>query len=200
MELKELQSLWQKSGNDPSPNRDINLAMVSELSTLRIKSRLGGWKWNIYFEMACNFLFLSFLFDFMARHIGSLKMLLPAAFLALMMALGLALGVYKLVVYYGINLRDSVVKAQKRIERLRFVEIQEVNLLLVAIPLFSTAIMIVFAQAFIGYDLYVLGDYLIWYTVGSAVVGLIVVFLLKKFPNRRLQETIAFLQDIKDAE
>ncbi len=60
--------------------------------------------------------------------------------------------------------------------------------------------MIVIAKALANYDLYRHSEWLIYSTLGSVVIALIVVFFLRKFPNKRLQEAQAFLNDLKEAE
>lgn len=200
MELKELQTLWQESGKRPGENNVINQAVFSELSTTRIKSRLGTWKWSTLFEIVMSLIFINFLADFMLRHADSAELLLPAGFLALFSVLSIGLGIFKLVTYLQIDVHKSVVETQKRVEQLRYLSLWETKALYVVIPLFWVAFLIVGAQALFGYDMFQHSNYLLQSFAGSVVIAIIVVFFLRKYPDSRLQEASAFLRDIKEAE
>ena len=107
---------------------------------------------------------------------------------------------YQLSLYYGIRAGHPVVKTQLKVARLRYLELLETNLLLVVIPLFFAPFMIVMANALAHYDLYRHSDWLVYSTLGSMVIALIIVFFLRKFPNERLQEAQSFLNELKEAE
>jgi hypothetical protein len=113
---------------------------------------------------------------------------------------GMTFSIYKLWLYYSINLNYSVLQTQKTIERLKYYERLDKNLLYAVIPVFSTAFLIVMAKAVLNFDLYVLGGWLMVYTGGSFIVGFVVVFILKKFPNKGMQKALMFLIEIKELE
>jgi hypothetical protein len=166
----------------------------------RIKSWLSEFKLSNYIEVSVNFLFSVYLLGFLADHFFIIKYAMPAIFLLIVVGGGLVFGVYKLSLYYSIDLNSSIRQTQKNIEKLKYYERLEKNMLYVVIPLFSTAFIIVIAKALFSFDLYTLGSWLIIYTGGSFIVALIVIFILKKFPDKNLQNAITFLKEINEFE
>lgn len=70
--------------------------------------------------------------------------------------------------------------------------------LLVVIPLFATPFLIVFAHAFLGIDLYQWQDHLLRFTLGSAGVAVILVFILQRFPNKDLKQSLEFIRELRE--
>jgi len=147
-----------------------------------------------------------------ASHFFTLKYSIPAGILLLVTVFSLVFSGYKLSLFQKIDSRYSVLETQKAMERMKYLERFEKNLLLVIIPLFSPAFLIIMVSSvfnynlgpiekwFIEYTQMSIGNWLILYTLGSALVAMIVVFILKKFPNKNLQKSISFLKEIDDIE
>jgi len=129
-----------------------------------------------------------------------IKYVIPALFLFGVVVGGFVFSIYKLYLSYSINLNHSILETQKNIEKLRYFERLDRNLLYVLIPLFSIAFLIVMAKAILNFDLYVFGIWMIIFTGQSFIVALIIVFFLKKFPDKNLQKALKFLREIKDLE
>jgi uncharacterized membrane protein YdjX (TVP38/TMEM64 family) len=113
----------------------------------------------------------------------------------------LVIEIYKLKLYYSIDASSSVIEAQKKLTKLKKLEIQDIQSLYIIIPLFSAPFLIVTAKAFLNLSLYSFGtNWLIYYTLGSFVVALIIVFFLKRYPDKNLMDSIAFLDELKENE
>ena len=200
MELNELTQIWKSSDNLLDKTITVNKNMLKEVTANSVKSNLSEIKWNCIIELILNYYFLDSLLGFISSEYPDLKFVIPGIILLIFSAFGIALAVYKLILYYSINAKSNVIEAQKFAERLRYCELMEINTLYVIIPMFSVAILIVAAKAFPGVDLYTESNFLISYTRGSFIIGLIIIYLLKKFPNKKLQDTINFLKEIKENE
>ncbi len=200
MELNELVEIWQSTDTQLDDNLKINKKLLKEVSISKIKSYLVEFKLGNIIEIIVNSVFVIFLMSFIVDHFLFFEFSIPAVALYIIVAGSLGLNIYKMVLYYKINAESSVIQTQKNIERLKFFDILNKNSLYIIIPIFSTTFLIVMAKALLNYDLYQLGNWLIMFTAGSFVVALIVVFLLKKFPDKNLQKAAAFLKEIREME
>lgn len=201
MDFKELTAIWNSNDQQMNDHLQVNQRMFRELSQQKIKSSLGEIRFELIIEIISAPLFLIYLVRFMIAHASEPRFFVPALILALIAFFGAAFAIYRLVLTERVNVHTSVVRTQKLIERLRYYEKLDSNSLLVIIPIFSAAFLIVGVKALAGVDLYlVLGEYLWWYTGGSFLVGLIIVFLLRRFPSKKLKEAQAFLNEIRDLE
>ncbi len=201
MDFKELTDIWNSNNQQMNNDLQVNERMFRELSQQKVKRSLGEIRFELIFEIISTPIFLMYLTPFLVDQIGQPKFFIPGLFLALVTLFGAIFAAYRLLMTEQINVHASVVRTQKLIERLRYYEKLEVNSLLVIIPIFSAAFLLVAVKGLAGIDLYlVLGEYLWWYTGGSFLVGLIIVVLLRLFPNKKLIEAQAFLNEIKDLE
>jgi len=200
MELNELISIWQSGDAQLENSLKINKKLLKEVSISKIKSYLVEFKLSNIIEIFVNSVFMIFLMNFIVNHFLVLKYLIPSVVLYIIIAGSLGLNIYKLVLFYRINVESSVIQTQKNIERLKFFEILDKNALYIIIPIFSTAFLIVMAKAILNFDLYQFGNWLIIFTAGSFVIALVIVFVLKKFPNRNLQKAATFLKEVTDME
>ena len=175
--------------------------MFFALSNQKIRRNLGELRFELIFEVIASVFFLSFLFGYLVNNFGELKYFLPGLFLALVVVFGSAFAIYRLVLASRVDVRTSVVRTQKSIQQLRYYEKLDTNSLLVLIPLFAVAFVIVGARGLAGADLYlILGDALWWFGISSAVIGGIIWFLLRRYPSQKLREAQDFLAEIRELE
>jgi hypothetical protein len=200
MEIQELMQIWKTADEQLEKGVTINRKLLKEVSAQKVRSFFTDFKWSSIIELGVNAVFMLFLLSFSVNHFSDFKYLAPAILLLLTTLFSLALSSYKLLLLRRIDAQASVVQTQKNIEKIKYTNGLEKNMLYVLIPVFSITFLIVIAKAFFNYDLYRLGDYLLYYTAGSFIVGLIVVYLLKKFPDKNIQKSIAFLEQIKEYE
>ncbi|MFZ1806576.1 MAG: hypothetical protein WAU36_05115 [Cyclobacteriaceae bacterium] len=192
MELPELTQLWNAPGSVA-----INRQLLKEVTLYKVKALLYSLKWSTYFELVLNIIFILFLQGFISGHLNEMRFLIPALILIVVTIASTVLECYKLYLFYSLHADSPVADTQQKVATLQYLEALEANSMLVIIPLFSAPILIVPAKAFFDIDLYQLGNWIPQYVVGSVVVGLVIAFLLRKFPNEKLKKAMAFLKEIK---
>lgn len=200
MEFQELSTLWNSNDQALGQQIAIKQKLVKEVSMQKVRGHLAEIKWTSFFELGTNLMFVLFIGRFVTGHFSEMKFLAPGLLLLGLTIGSLIFSSYKLSLYYGIRAGFSVVQTQTKVARLRYLELLNTNLLYLAIPLFYAPFMIVLAKAWAGYDLYQHSDWLLYSTLGSVAIALIVVYFLKKFPSQRLQEAQSFLNELKETE
>ena len=200
MDFQELSTLWNSNDQELSQQIGIKQKLVKEVSMRQVRSHLAEIKWTSFFELAVNLIFVSFIGRYTVENFSEMKFFVPGLLLFVLTLASLIFSTYKLTLYYGIQAGFSVVQTQRKVARLRYLELLSTNLLYIAIPLFYAPFMIVIAKSMANYDLYRHSEWLIYGTLASVVIALILVYLLKKFPSKRLQEAQTFLNELKEAE
>lgn len=200
MNFEELSNIWKDSDESLEKNLTVNKTLFKEVSMMKIKSSLKETMLETYIEIACYVPFIGFLIDFLGGHLGIVRFAVPALFLLLVSYVSLVFCGFKMWIYYSINAKASVLTTQKNLARLQYYNRLDTNLLYILIPLFAVAFMIVVIKAAIGLDLYIFSSMLIQFALGSFVVGVIIVFFLKRFPDKELKKANAFLKEIREME
>jgi len=204
MEYNELVGIWNNADTELATNVRVNRKLVKEVAFKKIRSGLFEIKWTSFSELIAGFLWSLFLVVFIVRHFYEYKFSLPAFILAGMALYGFLLSIDKLKTYFSINPGLPVVETQSKIERLKKLELKGIQSLYVIIPLFSAPFAIVMAKAWLNLDLYtfsIFGKALLYYTLGSIVVAVMIVFVLERIPgnkDRQIKESIAFLNELKE--
>ena len=198
MNLQELNQIWNDSDLSQEQVFSVNQHLLKEVSTQKIKSQLYEVRWTAYFELIVGLFWVLFLIRFAADNFGALQFALPALILLGISLFNMILSSTQLGMLYAIRPENSIIETQQRLEQIKYIEEFSKRSLYVIIPLFSTPFLIVAAKAFLGINLYTVATWLTSYAIGSIVIGIIVVFLLRRFPNKNLQESINFLKDLKE--
>ncbi|MEP2669536.1 MAG: hypothetical protein ABJH04_11100 [Cyclobacteriaceae bacterium] len=192
MELNELTQLWNAPGSVA-----VNRQLLKEVTLYKVKALLYSLKRSTYFELVFNILFFFFLQGFILDHFREMRFLIPAIILMVVIIASTILEFYKLHLFYALRADSPVAETQQKIARLQYLEALEANSMVAIIPLVSAPILIVPAKAFFDFDLYQLGNWIPQYILGSVVVGLVIAFLLRKFPDEKLKKALDFLKEIK---
>ncbi len=200
MEYQDIISIWNSSDKELENIVKINKVLLKETSMKKIKSQLYEIKWSSIIEIFVNSIFLIFLVGFIVSHFMAIEYSIPAGILTVITVFSLVYSGYKLSLFNKIDSGYSVLETQRTMERLKYYERFDKNILLLIIPLFSPVFLIVMAKVLFDFNLYSLGNWLILYTLGSVIIAVVVVFMLKKFPNKNLQKSISFLQEIDEIE
>ena len=201
MSFEELSGIWNSQNIELEKSLQINRQLVKSVGFAKVKSGLREIQWRAIIGIPAVIVWMWFLGGFILENFFELKFLLPALLLLALSIFSLALEVYRLVLFYTIDSKSSVVEAQKKLVRLKKLEILDIYSLLVIIPLFSAPFLIVFAKAVPNLNVYALDlTWLISYTAGSVLIAAVIVFILKKFPNKNLTESISFLEELKEHE
>lgn len=203
MNLEEIKGLWtENSANENQAQLIINEQLLKEVSVSKVKSLLGEIKFSSWVEVLVNGVFFLFLVGFAIDHIAALKFSLPSIILALFIGFGVGSNIYKLVLLYGLQPNEPIVETQRKVNTIKYIDIVEKNALAVVIPIFLPAFLIVISKAFFDYDFYtiieMMGNWFWVQIIWSAVVGIILVFLLRRYPHKGLRQSLEFLDDIRE--
>jgi hypothetical protein len=200
MELHELTNIWNGSDNKLESTVKINKSLFMEVSINRIKTDLKPIVWNCYIEIFVNLLFLIYIVNLTIFQFSELRFQIPAFLLIAFSVYSMIYYANKLLLHYGINAQTPVLFAQKKLEKLKLMEIREKHMLYIFIPLIWPTFAIVGAKAFWNIDMYLFMNSLIAQTAASILIAAIIVYVLKKFPDKNLDRTLKFLNEIAETE
>ncbi|MEO0897793.1 MAG: hypothetical protein AAFY71_15410 [Bacteroidota bacterium] len=198
MNFEELKNIWNEVDQPLENALNINKDLLNEVSVNKINQSLIGINRTVWFELLVTIPFLFFLMDFFVDHFFDLPFMLSSLILIILMGSDVALNVYQMITIERINNSRSVLETQQMVENMRRLRRWDTLSLLVAIPLFSFPFIAVVVKHFTTMSLFALGDFWIHYSLGAAVVGMIIVFFLIRFPDKQLEESARFLREIKD--
>ena len=200
MNFEELSEIW-KSQNENEAKIEINKKIFLALSLNSVKNKLREVKWSSIIEVAINYIWAIFLVGFIINNFSEFKFSLPGIILFLIAVYSIVIETYKLVLYHSINHHQSILKAQHKLEKLNYLEKFDINSLYFFIPIFFIPFIIVATKGFLGIDIYDLGfseREMISGFLGSFVVSVVVVFFLRKYPNKEMREALEYLRELKD--
>lgn len=200
MELQELANIWNGSDNKLENTIKINKSLFMEASINRIKTELSPISRNSFFEIIVNLLFLFLMLKYSVSNLSAIKFLIPGLILIVFTCYNLIFCIKKLFLIYGIDAQTPVLLTQKKLEMLKLMKIKEIQMLYIFIPLLAPVFLIVGANAFLNIDLYQFINWLIAQTAAGILIAAIIVYILKKFPDKNLDRTISFLNEIAEAE
>ena len=200
MELQELANIWNGSDNKLENTIKINKSLFMEASINRIKTELSPISRNSFFEIIVNLLFLFLMLKYSVSNLSAIKFLIPGLILIVFTCYNLIFCIKKLFLIYGIDAQNPVLLTQKKLEMLKLMKIKEIQMLYIFIPLLAPVFLIVGANAFLNIDLYQFINWLIAQTAAGILIAAIIVYILKKFPDKNLDRTISFLNEIAEAE
>lgn len=199
MNFEELSAIWNSQDNELEQSLLVNRELIRRLGLAKVKSRLHNMKWTAILGVLVVFWWLTFLGGFIVQHLPELEFSIPAFMLLALSVYSLAFEVYRFLMLYNIDSRSSVAEAQRSLILLKKMETWDINSLLVIIPLFSGPFFLVLAKGIANISLY---DFdLTWqvsYMAGSMLVAILMVFILEKFPDKSLAESISFLEELKE--
>ncbi|NNC84726.1 MAG: hypothetical protein HKN75_01515 [Bacteroidia bacterium] len=199
MELDQLTDIWKNTDKE-SEKLEINKSLFKEVGMSKIKSNLMEYRLENTIELIVNSLFIIFLVYFMVNHFTVAKFFVPALLLWISAVASIVLSGYKIYWFQSIDAKNSIIKTQKAIERIKFFDRLDTNTLMIVIPVFSLAILIVLAKGLLGIDLYAIGNWMVHYFFGSMIVGIIITVLLRLFPDKNLKKASDFLKEIKSLD
>lgn len=198
MEYSELNQLWNATESSDL-KITLNQNAIKEITTHKIKSTLSEIKWNSIIEIIINVIWLIFLMNFSKENYQDLRFLVAGFVLIGISIFSIVIEINKLYLYTSIDNNFSVFKAQKRLEKLKFLEKLDVNLLFLIIPLFFVPFVLIITKGILNIDLFQLGigGYEIALTtLGTAAVAIVVVFVLRKTQFKSMNESLIFLKEL----
>jgi hypothetical protein len=199
MEFKELTEIWKHSEMHIDEAVKINHCLIKEVGLSKVKSNLKEIKWSSVFEIIVEILFSGFLINFLINHQGQPAITIPGSLLLGLTIFNLAFETYRLTLYYSLRADCPVLKAQKKLSLLKKLEIFDLYSLLVIIPVFALPFLIILAKALLNWDLYQFGTgWMIQFSMGSVAIAIILVLILRKYPNKKLREAIKFIKELRE--
>lgn len=201
MELQELKNIWQSHDEQLDNNVQVNRQLLENVSLNKVKSLLTEFKVTSIIEFIFDLMASLFLISFMVRHFSSdWSFVLPAGILLLFCLLDFKWHISRFIALYNINYKSNILETQKHIEELRWNETQAHQHLYIAIPLFFPLFVLVIFKGLFNIDLYpyLWTWYGLSYFLGSLVVTIIIVWFLKNYPDKKMEEAARFLEEIED--
>ena len=201
MKFEELSGIWNSNDIGLDKSIQINKELVKNIGIKKVRSGLYEIKFTAFIGIIVGIFFSMFLWRFLIGNYQVFKFLIPALILLVITTFSLILEIYKLTLIYTLDSKAPVIDAQKKLLRLKKLEILDRYSLYIIIPLFAAPFMIVTAKAFLHLNLYAFNNrWLIYFTLGSIVIAVILIFFLRKYPNKKLSESITFLNELKENE
>ncbi len=201
MKYKELSGIWNSTDLELDKSVQINRELVKQIAYVKIKSQLYEIKWKGIIQIAVGIVFIKFLSGFIITNIADFRYYIPALILLIISAFSLIFEIYRMKLFYTIDSKTAVIEAQKKLAQLQKLEAHDLNSLIIIIPLFSAPFLIVAAKAFLNIDLYAFNtNWLMLLSAGSILVAAALIFILRKFPNKKLQESIDFMNELKEGD
>jgi len=201
MELSELKSMWNTHHTQSNDYIILNKKLLKESSVNRIKSSLGEFKFENYLELFLSVLFVPYIAGFILDYGGTLTFMLPASIVLLVTIATIVWNIHNLYNAISLNYDESITQLHKKISRLQLWAKYELNALYVLMPVLSYCFLVLFAKSLFNIDMY---DYLnmYWLYNGLAVVAItvLIVWILKKFPDKKLEQAATFLKEIEAFE
>lgn len=199
MNFEELEDMWKETDRDLDKNIHINQTKINHKTMKKIRSNLTETRWESVIELVLNIPFFYFLKEFCFNHMLEPKFLIPGLFLFLLSVSAIIFCAYKLFVISRINSKFPIIQTQRNLASIEYLTRLEINALFFLIPTFSLAFLIVVARGLLYIDLYhIAGSLMIPYFASCFVVGLIIVILLKVYPDKKLAKAVQFLKDLKE--
>ena len=199
MNFEELASAWKANDQTLDSTIKVNKLLIKNLAFRKIKSSLYEIKWTGFFELAVNILFYFFLTSFIGNHEGQLEFLIPAICLMALTIVEVAFEIFKLYQILTLDAQESGLKVKEKLTLLKRLEIIDINSLYIIIPVFSGPFFLILAKGLLGINLYQFDlTWMVQYVIGSFVVAIILVFILKRFPNEKLKAAMEFLNKLDD--
>ncbi|CAN5289918.1 hypothetical protein BH20BAC1_BH20BAC1_05640 [soil metagenome] len=198
MNYNELAAIWNSNNIDLEKSITINKDLAKTIGIKKIRADLFHIKLSAVINVWAGGWFSYFLVRFSANH-PDMKIFIPAVLLLLVIIFGMFMEIYKAIVLLTLNARESVLEAQQKLIRLQKLELVSIYSLYISIPMFSAPFLIVAAQGIAGIDLYSFStNWMLYYTAGSIIIAVILIYFLRKYPNKKLAGSIAFLNELRD--
>ncbi|MEM1120339.1 MAG: hypothetical protein AAGJ18_07800 [Bacteroidota bacterium] len=199
MNFDELADSWKSADEGLRQNVVIDQSQINKKAMQKIRSNLSETKWEALFELVVNIPFFYFLKDFCWNYMTTPRFIIPGLLLLIICTGTILFCGYKLLLIRRISPKFPIVQAQRNVLLLQYLNRREINALFFLIPTFSLSFLIVFSQGMFYVDLYAIFGWTMFpYFGGSVVVGAIIVFLMKIFPDRKLRRAIAALEELQD--
>ncbi len=201
MELQELKNIWNEHDKNLDTHVQVNQQLLKRVSLDKARSLMGNFKFSNIIELIASAIWLWPMAYFMANHYAEPKFMIPALILFLIAVLTMAWNVYSLVTVWQLNLDMPITRIQKKLEKMNlYNNLFHRNLLFLLMPLVYLTFMIVAAKGLLGIDMYQHWNFMLPQIIGCILLAPVIIWMLKKFPDRKLEEALRFLKEIRKFE
>ena len=201
MELNELKEIWKQAEVNMNQPLTVDRQFMRKLSLEKTQSSLNYLRLGSIVELVVNFIFFTPFASYAINHFDELKFAIPALLLALMGIATIAWNIYSLFLLSTINYFESITVAQRKLTRYRYNNLfRHRTLLYILVPVSWGAILILFCKVVLHLDLYYFPGFLILNMVSSIALVPIMIWVAKKFPDKKMEDTLRFLDSIKKFE
>ena len=201
MELQELKQLWSQYDHKLGSDIQVNKNLLKEVSITKINSLLKEFKMESIFELVVDILCIVFLVNILIRNYYITSIAISAIILIIIGVMSIFWNSYKLKEIKKINFSATVIETQKRLTKLKYQSDLEIKSLYILIPFFWFFLLPFLINSFLGFDLInIFSMWWLYQLAGSVIVAIIIVWFIKRFPDKKMQAAIDFLEDIKDYE
>ena len=197
MELEQLKKTWQDHYKKEDAE-EVNLDLLKTASIDRTRHLLGEHRTTALFELVVNAVFVFPTLGFVLDHLREPKFLIPGLILFIAFIWDVVLNALILRKIAGIRYETPITSIQKTVTDLRIQAIRHINQLYVAIPVMGLCFVIVGTRAILGLDLFMIGNVVLHLGIGTVVLTPLIVWFVKLFPDKRLEQAGLFLDQIND--
>ncbi|MEQ8927178.1 MAG: hypothetical protein RLO81_15260 [Fulvivirga sp.] len=190
MNYEELESLWNSTEKLSTSQIELNKQLIRETLVKKVRSKLSEMKWESIFWLIIGYFWIEYLVAIMIDFWGQNQFFIPATILALITLFSIVLISQKLYHFYSMKSENSILENQRHIRKLKQLELIDVKSLIIIIPLFAVCFLIVMAKYVLDFNLYQFTENLVYHTISSFFVGMIITFFLLKHTRKSLEETI----------
>lgn len=201
MELQELSKLWNQYDQKLNVVLEVNKKLLKENAFNKVSSLLRGFKFETQVELLFDILLVIVFVNILFRNLDSLGILRTSLILLCLSVFSAIWNGYKLNQLNKIEYGDSVIDSQKRLARLKYYAGLETKCLYFLIPLFSMGFIPFLFYSLLGVDIFTpLAEW--WWSlgIGSLLIAVIIVWFIRKFPDKKMQSALEFLNEIKKYE
>lgn len=201
MELQELKSIWNQYDKKIDKEIKMDFQSFKKISLEKTQSGLTHLKIGAVIELVFNFICFWPVVRYSQHHISELKFVWPAIMLAILIALGMAWNIYSLVFLSNFNYKAPIAATQKKLANFNYWNLyRQMQIMYVLIPLSWGGMLIVFCKAILQIDIYTHPWFLIMNVVASILIVPPLIWFMKKLPDKKMEEALAFLESIKKFE
>lgn len=201
MELDELKKIWKDYDEAIEPRLELNKALLKEASVKKVQSYMFEFRLENYLELIINGFVCTYLVKLLVGNFDNSKITFLLIFLIISMGMELVWNMYKLIQADKLSYKRPLLENLKVLEKLRLYNRREIQFLVVLIPVFSAAFLILIPKLFFDLDVFpILGNAIWYFILGSVVVGVLIAGLLSLFPDRKMNQAISFLREISQYE
>lgn len=201
MEFIDLKELWELNNN--TKNLELTKKGIETLSRQKVKHNLSEIEWSAIIEISLTSIWFIFLTNFILEHRNIDPYFYSSIFLILAAIFSIILESRKLFLYKSLDYTASLLKSQTIIERLKFWEELDLKLIYILIPLFVVPFSLVFCKGIVKIDLLEYGfgtSEVISLLIGSILIAIMIVFLLRKTAFKELNASIQFIKEMNEFE